>query len=135
MTKRIATIGMVFITILLAGRIAFAHDGHHKVMGTVSAVHEDRIDVKATDGKSISINVDRKTKVVHGGMAMKVLDIKVGERVVVTALEKKGSDGKATLTASEIRLGTAAPKAKKVASSEELIRYLDERDQAARSGP
>jgi hypothetical protein len=109
MTKTTARVTLVFICALALGRIAFGHDGPHKVMGTVSAVHEERLEVTATDGKSVSLNVDDKTKVIHGRMAMKVSDIKVGERVVVTASEKKGSDGKATLRALEIRLGAPAP--------------------------
>jgi hypothetical protein len=113
MTKKRATLMLALMVSLAIGRVVSAHEGPHKVLGTVSAVHEDRVVVKATDGKSVSINVDGKTKVVHGTMAMKIADIKVGERVVVTALEKKGSDGKAILTASEIRLGITAPNAKK----------------------
>ena len=113
MTKTTARVTLVLLCALALGRIALGHDGPHKVMGTVAALHEHRLEVKATDGKRVSINVDEKTKVIHGTMAMKVADIKVGERVVVTAMEKKGTDGKATLTASEIRLGAPAPKAKR----------------------
>src|SRR5438105_6257926 len=107
MTKRTERIALVFISALGIAGGALAHEGPHKVMGTVSSVNEHRIEVKATTGKVVSIDIDGKTKVLHGATAMKVSDIKIGERIVVTAMEKKGSDGKATLTASEIRL--AAP--------------------------
>lgn len=93
----------------------FAHEGHvHKVLGTVTMRHEQHLQVKATDGKSTDITLNEKTKILRGRTAVKLDDIKPGERVVVTAIETKGKDGKTTMVAAEVRLGTvAAPAAKK----------------------
>ncbi len=104
------TIGlMVALTIALAP-VAYAHEGHaHKVMGTVAVIHENHLEVKATDGKTAVITLNNKTKVLRGKTAARLADIKVGERVVVMATETKTKDGKTTLTATQVNLGAAAP--------------------------
>lgn len=101
------TIGlMVALTIALAP-LAYAHEGHlHKVMGTVAVIHENHLEVKATDGKIATITLDNKTKVLRGKTTLKVADIKVGDRVVVSARQVKGKDGKTTLVAAQVNLGT-----------------------------
>lgn len=99
----------------LACAPAWAHEGHaHKVMGTVSAIREPQLEVKATDGKTSTMTITEKTKVVRGKAAIKLADIAIGDRVVVTATETKGKDGKTSLVANQIQLGTATtPSAKK----------------------
>jgi len=85
-----------------------AHEGHaHKVMGTVSVLHENHLEVKATDGKTATITLNEKTKVLRGKTAVKVDDIKSGERIVVTAMQTKDKDGKPVMVATEVRLGAA----------------------------
>ncbi|HEX9367470.1 MAG TPA: hypothetical protein VF921_12630 [Vicinamibacterales bacterium] len=113
MTKTTATTALVVMIPLVLSGIGFAHEGPHKVMGTVSAVHEHRVDVKTTDGKNVSITTEEKTKILRGATAIRVTDIRVGDRVVVTATEKKDSAGKLALTASEVRLGAPAARATK----------------------
>jgi hypothetical protein len=82
-----------------------AHEGHaHKVMGTVATLHENRLEVKATDGKSSTITLNATTKILRGKTKAKADDIKPGERVVVTATESKGKDGKTAMIATEVRL-------------------------------
>ena len=82
-----------------------AHEGHiHKVMGTVAARDDQRLEVKATDGKTASITLNDATKILRGKARVKADDIKPGERVVVAAKETKGKDGKSSLIATEIRL-------------------------------
>jgi hypothetical protein len=81
-----------------------AHEGHdHKFMGTVSAIHDNQLEVKATDGKVSTISWNDKTKILHGTMAMKAADLKAGDRVVVTAT----GGGKDPFVAKEIRVGAA----------------------------
>lgn len=107
-------LGVALIAALAIPRYARAHEGHaHKVMGTVSMLHENHLEVKATDGKTSTITLTEKTKVLRGKAKLKVADIKPGERVVVTATETKGKDGKATMIATEVRLGAANPTASK----------------------
>jgi Cu/Ag efflux protein CusF len=79
-----------------------AHEGHdHKIMGTLAAVHDNSVDVKATDGKTTTITLNDKTKILHGTMAMKIADLKTGDRVVVTAT----GGGKDPFVAKEIKIG------------------------------
>lgn len=94
----------------LVGSLALAHEGHeHKVMGTVSMLHENHLEVKAAkDGKTSTITLDEKTKILRGNAPASREDVKVGERVVVTYVEEKDEKGKAVLIAREVRLGSVS---------------------------
>ena len=77
----LASVGRYVVTPFVS-----AHEGHdHKIMGTLAAVHDHSVDVKATDGKLSTITLNDKTKILHGTTAMKLADLKTGDRVVVTA--------------------------------------------------
>jgi hypothetical protein len=109
MNKRFV-IGAALAAILAIPIYARGHEGHvHKVMGTVATRHENHLQVKATDGKSSTITLNEKTKILRGKTKAKAEDIKPGERVVVTATETKGKDGKITMIATEVRLPEALP--------------------------
>jgi len=96
---------------LVVAPFVSAHEGHdHKIMGTLAAVHDNSVDVKGTDGKLSTITLNDKTKILHGTMAMKIADLKTGDRVVVTAT----GGGKDPFVAKEIKVG-AAPAAKATA--------------------
>jgi hypothetical protein len=82
-------------------------------MGTVTTFHENHLEVKATDGKTSTITLNEKTKILRGKAKLKADEIKPGERVVVTAMETKGKDGKTTMVATEVRLGDANTTASK----------------------
>ena len=106
-------LGAVLLAALALPGYVYAHEGHeHKVMGTVSMRHENHLEVKDTDGKAVSITLNEKTKILRGKAKATADDIKTGERVVVTATETKGKDGKTTMIASEVRLPDAAVAAK-----------------------
>jgi hypothetical protein len=101
---------LAMIFALALAPFASAHEGHdHKFMGTVSAIHDNALEVKGIDGKTSAISLTDKTRIVQGTTVMKTTDIKAGDRVVVTAT----GGGKAPFVAKEVRLGTAvqAPKA------------------------
>lgn len=101
-------LGVVLVAALAIPGYPFAHEGHvHKVMGTVATLHENHLEVKATDGKMSMITLNEKTKVLRGKTKAKLQDIKSGERAVVTAIEKKGKDGTPVLIATEVRLPAA----------------------------
>jgi hypothetical protein len=86
-----------------------AHEGHdHKIMGTLSAVHENSVDVKATDGKQSTITLNDKTKILRGTTAVKLAELKAGDRVDDTAT----GGGKDPFVAKEIKVGGAAMAAK-----------------------
>jgi hypothetical protein len=107
MTTRLAAL-LALLTNLAVGspaRLA-AHEGHdHKVMGTVTMAMADHIMVKDTDGKDVTVQVVKTTRV-KSKPAMKVEEIKNGTRVVITAATEKNQ-----MIAKEIQVG-AAPAAK-----------------------
>jgi Heavy metal binding domain len=98
--KRIVSIALGAF-LLFAGPL-IAHEGHeHKIMGTVAAVDvaAHRLEVKGTDGKTVALRLDDKTKVTRGAAPAAMGDLVVGTRVVVTMTEEKSVN-----TAVEIRL-------------------------------
>ena len=108
MVRRIM-VATALLAALTIPQHAFAHPGHvHKVMGTVVTVHENHLEVKATDGKTSAITLNEKTKILRGKAKAAASDIKSGQRVVVTATEEKGGDGKSMMIASEVRLSEAS---------------------------
>ena len=104
MTTRYATL-VLALSVLAVGSNArlVAHEGHdHKVMGTVTMAMADHIMVKDTDGKDVTIQVAKSTKV-KAKPAMKVEEIKAGTRVVITAVMQKDK-----MVAKEIQVGVDA---------------------------
>ena len=92
---------------------AFAHEGHpHKFMGTLSAVNAGQLEVKTTDGKTVVFALDAKSVIQQGRVKAGVKDLKVGERIVVSALQVAA--GKA-MTAINVQLPVPAPAAKQAA--------------------
>ena len=100
----------MFALVAIAPSTATAHEGHaHKVMGTVTSVQGSNLMVKATDGKSVMVMLDAKTKITQGKTKVELAAIKVGDRVVAEGAEKQGM-----ITATSVRLGDApAASAKK----------------------
>ena len=105
MTGRVTTALIALFTLAIAsGSIVLAHDGHdHKVMGTITMAMADHVMLKTTDGKDVTIQVTKDTKVTKDKQTMKAQDIPVGARVVVTAIEEKEQ-----MKAKEIQVGVAA---------------------------
>ena len=107
--SRQVILGAALVAALWVPEHALAHEGHaHKLMGVVTTVRENQLEVKATGGKTSTITLTDTTKILRGKTAADVRDIKRGERVVVTQIETKDKDGKPTLVATEVRLGAAA---------------------------
>ena len=110
MKTRLIAAAILSTVLLVTGR-ARAHEGHvHKVMGTLTTRHDNRLQVKATDGKLAEITLNEKTKILRAGKEATLADIKDGERLVVTAVETKNTDGKTTLVATQISLAAVAKK-------------------------
>ena len=92
------------VLVMLAAPAARAHEGHaHKIMGTIASVRADRLDIKATDGKTASVVLNNKTKILRGSDSVKTTDLKVGERIVATAMEQKNK----TMLATELRVAAS----------------------------
>ena len=90
---------------------ARAHEGHpHKVMGTVSSVDGSNLMVKTTDGKTVMVMLDAKTKVTQGKTKLDAKALKVGDRIVA-----EGAEEKEMIMATSVQVGTAPVAAKPVA--------------------
>jgi phosphopantetheine adenylyltransferase len=101
----VATLAVLTLGI---GTRLIAHEGHdHKVMGTVTMAAANRVVLKDTTGKDVTVQVTKDTKV-KAKQAMKVEEIKPGTRVVVTAFMDKDKSMKAKL----IEVGVAPAAAK-----------------------
>jgi hypothetical protein len=105
--RRLST--AVTMVMMLAAAPALAHEGHtHKVMGTVTSVQGQQLEIKATTGKTAVVVLDAKTRIVRGAAAQTAADIKTGDRVVVTGIESKDPSGHERLTAREVKLGRSS---------------------------
>jgi hypothetical protein len=102
-------VGLVLMIGLIIPAAAWAHGGHtHKVMGTLSAVDGSRVDVKATDGKVVTVMLDQKTTITRGKAKLDAAALKVGERVSIDYMQEK--DGN---MAKAVKLATATATARK----------------------
>jgi hypothetical protein len=91
--------------------LLWAHPGHaHKTMGVVATIHENHLEVKDTQGKTVTFTLDAKTRIRRGKTVLKPADIKAGDRVVVLSTESKDKAGSAVVTVTEVQLGTATTK-------------------------
>lgn len=106
MTRRFAfTVLMVFTLTLFGHGAAIAHPGHEqKVMGTVTMAALDHVMLKDPQGKDVTILINTATKFIRAKKAMQADDMKVGMRIVVTAVTDKDDD---KLIARSIELGKA----------------------------
>jgi hypothetical protein len=103
-------IGVAMLTIaLVVPAAARAHGGHlHKVMGTVSSVDGNHVMVKTTDGKTVMVMLDAKTKITQGTTKVDAKALKVGDRMVAEGAEEKNM-----IMAVSVRLGEATATTKK----------------------
>jgi hypothetical protein len=101
-------LGLAIVAALAVPAYARAHEGHaHKVMGTVIMRDHNRLEVKTTDGKTVTITLTDKTSILRGKNKVSTADLQPGERVVVNV-----GAGKEPLTAREVKLGVAKATAK-----------------------
>ncbi|OFW40000.1 MAG: hypothetical protein A3J29_07600 [Acidobacteria bacterium RIFCSPLOWO2_12_FULL_67_14b] len=82
-----------------------AHPGHEqKVLGTVTMVAPDHVMLKTPDGRDATVQINNDTKFVRAKKAVTASDMKVGMRIVITAVTD-GDDDK--LIAKIVELGQA----------------------------
>ena len=94
MTRRLmlAITAAAMMTMTLGG-VAIAHPGHeHKIMGTVTMAAPDHVMLKDKDGKDATVSINKDTKFLRAKKAMKIADVKVGMRIVVTAVTDENDD-------------------------------------------
>jgi hypothetical protein len=100
----IAVIVLVVAVALPSGM--FAHAGHpHRFMGTVSAADAEQIEVETKDGTVLTFVLDEKTIYRQGKTKVVGKLPKVGERVVVSAMEVEEGQ---TMTAETVQLPVPA---------------------------
>ena len=98
---------MVAMVAMMTMTPVSAHEGHkHTIMGTIASVQSSRIEIKATTGKTASVVLDDKTHILRGTVRVKADDLKVGERVVATAIESKDKK----MVAQDVRVAGAPMK-------------------------
>jgi hypothetical protein len=99
---KIWMIALTVLTLAVVGpAVARAHEGHaHKVMGTVSSIDGKNLMVKTTDGKTVMVMLDAKTKITQGKTKVETSAVKVGDRVVAEGAEEKGM-----IMATTVKLG------------------------------
>ena len=69
---------------------AIAHPGHDfKVLGTVVSVTANRLVVKDRQNKDVTITLSADTRVMKDKKPVRLDEVKVGSRVVVTAATEK----------------------------------------------
>jgi hypothetical protein len=103
--RRIFATVLALAVLSLGSRVGLlAHQGHeHKVMGTVTMAAADHVMLKDKDGKDVIVKVTKDTKV-KAKPVVKVEDIKIGSRIVITAVEEKDK----SMTAKSIEVGVVA---------------------------
>jgi hypothetical protein len=100
MSRELRISAAVLSAFILSGML-WAHGDKPHYAGTVTAVDAGHIELKAKDGKTISLKLDKDTKVLKDDTVGTLEDVTVGDRVVVHL------GGTATdLVVREIRLGT-----------------------------
>lgn len=93
---------LVVMMALVYAPSGFAHEGHaHKALGTIASVQGDKVEVTTTDGKTLTLVLDKKTTVTRGKDKLDTTALKIGERVSVEYMEAKK-----VMTAHSFKLGT-----------------------------
>ena len=86
----ISSIALIAVP-LLAALPALAHD-HVRVVGVITRVQQDWIEVKSVEGTTASIDLDGDTKIARDGRDAKPADLSAGLTVVVDAYGDNYSD-------------------------------------------
>lgn len=95
------------VTVVLLAALAYpaaglAHEGHmHKALGTIVSVQGEKVEIKTTDGKALTVLLDDKTVITRGKDKLQPTALKAGDRVSLEYMEAKK-----IMTAHSIKLGT-----------------------------
>ena len=99
---------LAIVSLALLTTIATAHGGEEHVTGTVTKISDTSVTVKTTAGKTVEVGFDAKTTYARAKQPIQKTDIKVGDRVVIHALEMNEK-----LVAHTVEIGTAKQAAKR----------------------
>jgi hypothetical protein len=97
-------LGALLVAALAIPVAVRAHEGHaHKVMGTVTLRHDNHVELKTPDGKTVMVMLNAKTTFARGKQKVDGTLVKVGERIVVEVVGEKD------MTAKAVTLAAATP--------------------------
>lgn len=103
MTKKWMLASLVAVALVLPAA-AWAHEGHaHKILGTISAIQANRVELKTPEGKTVSVVVNAKTTYARGKQKVDVTALKVGERIVAEVASEKD------MIATAVTMAAAVP--------------------------
>ena len=103
MTKKWMLAALVAVALVLPAA-AWAHEGHaHKILGTITAINENRVEMKTPEGKMVTVTVNAKTTYARGKQKVDVTALKVGGRIVAEVASEKD------MIATSITLPAAVP--------------------------
>ena len=91
---------LIILTLGLFAGAAYAHNGMVHVMGTITAITDTSITVKAMNGPLQTVALTGDTKYLRGDAAVAARDIKIGDHIVIHATGKSDH-----LIASEVKVG------------------------------
>jgi len=93
---------LAIVSLALLPRIATPHGGEEHVIGAVTKISDTTVTVKTTAGKTIDVGFDEKTTYARAKQPILKTDIKVGDRIVIHAVEVNEK-----LIAHTVEIGTA----------------------------
>jgi len=99
---------LAILALALLPTIVLAHGGEEHVIGTVTTISDTSVTVKTTAGKLMTVGFDAKTTFARADQPMPKADIKVGDRVVIHAVEVNEK-----LVAHTVEIGGATKQAVK----------------------
>jgi len=96
------------LALALLPAVVSAHGGEEHVVGTVTKISDTSVTVKTTAGKMVEVGFDAKTTTyARAKMPAQKTDVKVGDRIVIHAVEVNEK-----LVAHTVELGGATTAAK-----------------------
>ena len=95
------------LALALLPTIVSAHGGEEHVVGTVTKVSDTSVTVKTTAGKMVEVGFDAKTTYARAKAPIQKIDVKVGDRIVIHAVEVNEK-----LVAHTVEVGGATTAAK-----------------------
>src|SRR5665213_116159 len=94
---------LAILALALLPTIATAHGGEEHVTGTVTKISDTSVTVKTTAGKTVEVGFDAKmTTYARAKQPIQKTDIKIGDRVVIHAMEVNEK-----LVAHSVEIGAA----------------------------
>ena len=102
--RKIQVAILAILSLALLPTIAAAHGGEEHVTGTVTKISDTSVTVKTTAGKTVEVGFDAKmTTYARAKQPIQKTDVKVGDRVVIHAMEVNEK-----LVAHTVEVGSAA---------------------------